>query len=143
MRALARKRWRELWQMRSQALAIALIIASGVATYIISLSTLDSLKLTQSNYYQTYRFAEVFVSLKRAPLSLLERVRDVEGVREAEARVRAQINVEVPGFEDPVTGLLVSLPEDRPPLLNQLHRVRGRMPTPDSPWEVVINEAFA
>ncbi len=143
MRALARKRWRELWQMRSQALAIAMIIASGVATYIISLSTLDSLTLTQSNYYQTYRFAEMFASLKRAPLSLLERVRDVEGVRQAEARVRAQINVEVPGFGDPVTGLLVSLPEDRPPLLNQLHRVRGRMPTSDRPWEVVINEAFA
>jgi len=143
MRALAKKRWRELWQMRSQALAITMIIASGVATYIISLSTVDSLSLTQSNYYQAYRFAEVFASLKRAPLAVAERVREIEGVREAETRVKAQINVEVPGFEDPVTGLLVSLPDDRPPLLNQLHRVRGRMPASDHPWEVVINEAFA
>jgi putative ABC transport system permease protein len=120
-----------------------MIIASGVATYIISLSTLDSLTLTQSNYYQAYRFADVFASLKRAPLSVVQRVRDIDGVREAEARVKAQINVEVPGFEDPVTGLLVSLPEDRPPLLNQLHMVRGRTPASDHPWEVVINEAFA
>jgi putative ABC transport system permease protein len=56
--------------MKGQALAIALVISSGVATFIMSRSTLDSLKLTQSAFYQESRFAEVFASLKRAPESL-------------------------------------------------------------------------
>lgn len=129
--------------MRSQAVAIALIIASGVATYIISLSTLDSLTFTQANYYHSHRFADVFVSLKRAPMSVSARVRALPGVSEAEARVRAQISVEVPGFDDPVTGMLVSLPDERPPSLNRLYMVRGRRPAPDRPWEIVISEAFA
>ncbi len=143
MKALDRKRWRELWQMRGQALAIAMIIASGVATYIISLSTLDSLSLTQSNYYQQYRFADVFASLKRAPFALAERIAAVPGVRETEARVMAQINVEVAGFDDPVTGMLVSLPDEGEPVLNRLFMREGRTPSPDRPYEVVINEAFS
>ena len=43
MTALDKKLWRELWQMRTQALAIALVIVGGVAIFIMSLSTLDSL----------------------------------------------------------------------------------------------------
>ena len=43
MRAIDRKLWRELWGMRLQALAIAMVIVSGVGIFIMSLSTLDSL----------------------------------------------------------------------------------------------------
>ena len=48
MRALDLKLFRDLWHMKGQALAIALVIAGGTATYILSSSTLDSLRTTQS-----------------------------------------------------------------------------------------------
>ena len=48
MRALDRKMLRDLVGMKGQAVAIAMVIASGVATYIMSLSTLDALKATQA-----------------------------------------------------------------------------------------------
>ncbi len=70
MKALDKKLVRELWGMRMQALAIALVIVSGVSIFIMSLSTLDSLFETRENYYRTNHFAHVFTSLKRAPLSL-------------------------------------------------------------------------
>ena len=50
--------------MKGQALAIVLIIASGVTTFIMSISTMQSLKLTQAAFYRDYRFSEVFASLK-------------------------------------------------------------------------------
>ena len=53
--------------MKGQALAIALVVMCGVGTYIMFLTTLGSLRATQDSYYREYRFAEVFVSLKRAP----------------------------------------------------------------------------
>ena len=37
--ALNRKQLRDLWDLRGQALAIAIVIAGGVATYIISFSS--------------------------------------------------------------------------------------------------------
>jgi putative ABC transport system permease protein len=48
MRAIDRKLWRDLWWMRGQAAAIAMVIVSGVATFIMSISTLDSLPMSLS-----------------------------------------------------------------------------------------------
>ena len=74
MTALNRKLVRDLWEMKGQALAICLVIACGVATFVMSLSTLSSLKNTQEAYYDRYRFAHVFAHLKRAPNTLAERI---------------------------------------------------------------------
>lgn len=65
--ALNRKLLRDVWEMRSQALAIALVMAAGVAMYVAYLSNFDSLRRTVDTYYERQRFADVFVSLKRAP----------------------------------------------------------------------------
>ena len=63
MTALDKKLFRDLWGMRGQALAIAAVMASGVATFVMSLSTLASLVYSQQAYYDRYRFAEVFAQL--------------------------------------------------------------------------------
>ncbi len=67
MRALDRKVLRDLARMRGQVLAVALVIASGVAVLVMSLSTLDALRETTRAYYERYRFAQVFAALERAP----------------------------------------------------------------------------
>ena len=74
MKAIDKKLWRELWGMRMQALAIAMVIVGGVSIFIMSLSTLDSLFETRARYYRDHHFAEVFATLKRAPLSLQQRI---------------------------------------------------------------------
>ncbi len=75
MRPLNLKLFRDLWQIKGQALAISMVIAAGVAMYIAYISTFQSLDLTQETYYQRFRFGDVFASLKRAPLRLQERPR--------------------------------------------------------------------
>jgi putative ABC transport system permease protein len=143
MKSIDRKLLRDLWEMRGQALAIAGVIAGGVATFVMSLSTLDSLRLTQATYYQDYRFAEVFSSVKRAPLNLASRIRDIPGVDRVETRVLAPVTVEIEGFADPVTGLLISVPDEGEPLLNRLYLRAGRFVHPSREDEVVISDAFA
>ena len=58
MSALNRKLFRDLWRMKGQVFAILLVIASGVATAIMSISTHDSLRLTRAAFYRDYRFAD-------------------------------------------------------------------------------------
>ena len=70
VRALDRKLLRDLWTMKGQALAIASIIAAGVAMLVMYLSNFESLQRTRAEYYDAARFADVFASLKRAPSSL-------------------------------------------------------------------------
>ncbi|MDX1488486.1 MAG: FtsX-like permease family protein, partial [Acidiferrobacterales bacterium] len=143
MRAINHKLQRELWQMRGQAMAITLVIASGIATYVMSLSALDSLLLTRDIYYRDYRFAEVFASLKRAPESLASRIREIPGVARVETRVVASVTLDVAGFADPVSGLLISVPDFSEPLLDRLYLRQGRMVRPERDDEVLVHETFA
>lgn len=140
---LDRKLLRDLWHMRGQVLAIAAVIMGGVATLVMSLSTYDSLMTTRDRFYAEYRLAEVFALLKRAPETVAERLRTVPGVDRLETRVRAGVKLEVAGFADPITGLLLSVPDSGPSLLNDLHMKRGRRVEPYSSDEVVLSDTFA
>jgi putative ABC transport system permease protein len=143
MRALDRKMWRDLWHLRGQSLAIALVISCGIATYIMFLATLDSLNLTRSTFYEEYRFAQLFTSLKRAPESLRNRILEIPGVAAVETRVVSNINLDIASFGEPVTGRLISIPDHGEPALNNLYLRAGRLPDQGHEDEVVISETFA
>ena len=143
MKALDKKLWRELRNLRMQVLAIAIVIVGGVSIFIMSLSTLDSLFETRARYYSDHHFAQVFASLKRAPLSLARRIGAIPGVDKVETRVVAYVSIDVPGFDDPVSGHLVSLPDNSRGLLNQVYPRRGRLIEPGRDNEVMLSAKFA
>jgi putative ABC transport system permease protein len=120
LRALDRKVLRDLWRLKGQAIAIGAVMAAGVAMLLAYISTFDSLQLTQRTYYERYRFADVFASLKRAPLSLLDRLTDVPGVSLVETRVVADVILDIEGMQEPAIGRLVSAPVPRRAMLNDL-----------------------
>ncbi len=143
MTTLDRKMGRDLLAMKGQAMAIALVILSGVATYVLFANTLKALYGTRDAYYRESRFADLFVSLKRAPESLGARIADIPGVDRIETRVAGRGRLEVPGFPDPVSALLVSIPDGGEPVLNRLYLRKGRLPDPERRDEVVLSEAAA
>ncbi|QAU34525.1 ABC transporter permease [Janthinobacterium sp. 17J80-10] len=143
MKALNRKLWRDLAQMKSQALAIALVVTCGVATFVMFLSTLAALRATQESFYREYRFAEVFATLKRAPESLRQRLQDIPGVGQVETRVVAQVRLDMPDFPQPVAALMVSVPDSGSHGLNALYLREGRLPLAGRPDEVVASAPFA
>ena len=135
------KLFRDLWRLRSQAIAIALVIAAGVGMVIMSFGMIRSLEATRAAYYDVYRFADVFAAVRRAPLSAIATVREIPGVAFAEGRVTAGATLDVAGISEPVSARVHSLPD--PGGLNQLVLRAGRMPDAASLEEVVVNEAFA
>ena len=143
MNVLNRKLLRNLWQLRGQVLAIAIVVASGVAVLVMSLSTLSSLQETAATYYERYRFADVFASLTRAPEQLSERIAGIPGVQYAETRISKLATLDIEGFEEPVIGQLVSIPEQGESVLNRLALLSGRLVLPDHPDEAVLSEPFA
>ena len=135
------KLFRDLWRLRSQAAAIALVIAAGVGMVIMSFGMIRSLEATRSAYYDIYRFADVFAPVRRAPKSAIQSVRAIPGVAYAEGRVSAGAILDVPGIAEPVSARLHSVPNAGG--LNLLVLREGRLPGPHAPGEVVVNEAFA
>lgn len=143
MRILDRKLLRELLQMRGQALAIALVVACGIAALVTAMSAYNSLKLSRATYYDRYRFAQVFAQLKRAPQTLASRIDLIPGVARSHTRVVVEVTLDVPGLTEPAVGRMVSIPEHRMPMLNDLFVRRGRYITRGARHEVLVSEPFA
>jgi putative ABC transport system permease protein len=99
---LQRKLRREMWQQRGQWLAIALVIAGGVSVCLMSLVNVASLEATRDAYYREQVFADVFVTLKRAPRHLHRQIQALDGVSRVSTRIEASARLEVPGYADPV-----------------------------------------
>lgn len=140
---LGTKLRRELWRMRGQVLAIALVIAGGVAVCVMSLVAYSSLNATRELYYQQNQFAEVFAPLKRAPRQVLHRVSEIPGVVRLSARVEAAAKLELPGFTEPVSARVLSVPQSGQPDVNRLFVRQGRLPAPGRNAEAAIVGAFA
>ena len=143
MNTLNRKLLRDLWRLRGQVLAIAMVVASGVAVLVMSLATLNSLQETAATYYERYRFADIFAGVTRAPEQLAKRVAAIPGVQHAETRISKLATLDIAGFAEPVIGQLVSIPEHGESVLNRLALLAGRRMQPDHPDEVVLSEPFA
>jgi len=143
MKSLDRKVWRDLWRMKGQVFAITLVVMSGVATFVMFITTMHSLDLTRNRFYLDYNFADVFVSLKRAPESLKEKIKDISGIHQVETRVSAYVKLDVSGFPEPVTGHIISVPDEGQSMVNRIYMRKGRLADPDKDNEVVISETFA
>jgi putative ABC transport system permease protein len=144
VKALDRKLVRDLLQMKGQVVTIAIVVACGVASFVAALSNYDSLQLSQSEYYAATRFADVFVSLKRAPAALERQIAEIPGVTEVQTRLVYDVTLDLPNLAMPVVGRLISLPiSPAQPRLNLFYLRRGRMPDPQHLDEVAVNEGFA
>jgi putative ABC transport system permease protein len=143
VKALDRKLLRDLWRLRGQMVAIGFVMVAGVATWVAMRGIMEALESTLDSYYAEYRFPDAFAAVRRAPARLEERLRAVPGISQVETRVVTGVSLEVPDFPEPVSGLLVSLPEGRQPELNRLFLRRGRLVAPGREDEVLLNEAFA
>ncbi len=142
MQTLTKKIIREAWQMRFQALAIAMVLMGGVAIFVMSLTTLESLSTSRDRYYEQYNFANVFASLKRAPQTVAQQLAEIPGINQIETRVIAYVSVEVDGFTEPVSAHLLSLPNDSPGILNQIYLNHGRYIDSKTDNEVIISKEF-
>jgi len=142
MRPLNRKLVRDLLAMKGQAFAIAMVVAAGVAMFVMYLSTFDSLYRTRDAYYERQRFGDVFASFKRAPLRVADAIAAIPNVSAVETRVVANVTLDLPGFDEPASGRLVSVPAHRRPLVNDLFLRRGRWIERGRPDEVLASEGF-
>ena len=143
MTTINRKLLRDLRRMRGQAVAIALVVAGGVATLVAALGTVESLQNTRDAFYQRYRFAHVFARARRAPAHLTARIADIPGVMRVDTRISHDVLVDVEGLDEPARGRLLSLPEDGVPALNDIVIRTGRRLRPGHVDEVLVNVRFA
>jgi putative ABC transport system permease protein len=152
MKALDRKLLRDLRLMWSQALTIALVVASGIGGFITALSAVDSLALARDDFYARGRFADVFAAVKRAPDALAETLRRTPGVADVQTSTEMMVRITLEGASDPIVGQLIGIDRRRPPRMNLVTLRSGQAedasmspgrPLPDGAIPAWISETFA
>ena len=143
MSALDHKLLRDLWRIKGQAGAIALVVAVGVLLLVMMSGMISSLEETRRTYYERYRLADVFAPVVRAPQKMLDRIAEIPGVDAVEGRIQGKALVEVAGQAIPVRAQVVSLPPWREARLNGVYLANGRMPQPGRTEEVLLLKSFA
>lgn len=143
MRNLDRKLVRDLLQMKSQSIAIALVIAAGIAVFVMSMCASLTLREGQASFYRNYRFADIFSTVRRCPDSVMHGIRNIPGVSAAETRLVFNVLLDVPDLPEPATARLISVPLSGEQRLNRIYIARGRMIEPERSSEVVVSEMFA
>jgi putative ABC transport system permease protein len=140
---LDRKLLRDINAMRGQVITISLLVAAGVAVFVGAVSTYDSLLSGRDRFYADARFPQIFVALKRAPLSIVTRLNAVAGVAAVEPRIVRDVIVDWPASALPVSARMVSLVQAGEESLARLYLRRGIAPEPGDAGSAAINEAFA
>jgi putative ABC transport system permease protein len=137
------KLWRDLRRMKSQVIAVALVMACGLAMMIMARSLIFSLETTRREYYEANRFSDLFVQLKRAPNSIVSEIGRISGVAAVQPGLSVQVTLDIPDLDEPASGNVRSLPDFESPQLNRLFLRSGRWLTPGARGEVLVGEAFA
>jgi putative ABC transport system permease protein len=147
VKALDRKLLRDLRLMWSQALTIALVVASGVAGFLTSLSAVESLALARDRFYAEGRFADVFAGVKRAPNALEALLRELPGVADVQTTIEQVVRIEIEGTADPIIGQLIGLDARAPARMNRVTVRDGRgladAPSSDAAIPALVSAGFA
>ncbi len=143
MQALTTKLFREVGHLRGQLIAIVVVIACGIANFVTFRAVHSSLTLTQKTFYENSRFADLFLSARRVPESVSDRIRSVGGVAIVETRVVTEVLLDLPGVPEAASGTILSVPDAGQPLLNRLYLRNGRWLSQRAENEVIVSTAFA
>ncbi|MDE2561898.1 MAG: ABC transporter permease [Sphingomonadales bacterium] len=143
MKALDLKLVRDLWRMRGQVMAIALVLAAATATFVLSVGVHGSLSATREAYYARNHFADVFAGMTRAPRSVVDRIAQIPGVQRAEGNIVQYATLDFPDRNVPVRALINSVDEFGRTHLNAITLRKGTLPRPGHVSDAVVDESFA
>jgi putative ABC transport system permease protein len=140
---LDRKLLREARASKGLILAITSLVAVGVMCLIYMRSAYNNLSIAKDQYFAESRLADFWIDLKKAPLAELDEVAAIPGVSEIHPRIFFFATVDLERAEYPLNGLVLSLPDLRQHVINDVVLKRGGYFTERRRNEVLVNDNFA
>ena len=141
--ALNRKLLRDLAARKGALAALLIIVMIGVGCYVGMAAVYRDLDRARAGYYRDYRIADFTVDMKRAPMSVVDRIAALPGVRAARGRVSLGVRLLLDGDDAPIPGRAISMPLDRRPVIDDVLLRSGVWFSAPDAREVILNEAFA
>ena len=136
---------RDILSSRWQFLAVAVVIALGVAIFIGSYGSYQNLRFSYDRTYHELRMADLWFETADAPAAVVGDVAAVEGVAAAEGRLVEDLPVVLPeAGSERMLGRFVTLPAERRPEVNDVKITEGDYFSPVSAeLQVLLETGFA
>jgi len=131
---LTRKLIRQIGRTRGQFASLVAVVAIGIAVYVLMTASYGELHDSLDRYYREYRFGDLLVQVRRAPASVVDVIRGIDGVAAAEGRLMFDARMEVPkspgndGKHTSIKGRIVGVPDVGTVSVNDVKVLSGRRP---------------
>ena len=143
VKTLDRKLLREVRTHLGMLLAVTSIIAVGVANLVMMVSSYMNLSEAKRLYYAQCRMADFSIELKKVPLAELSALAAMPEVAEIRPRIQQYVTVDIDGVAEPLGGQVLSLPDRRRPMIDDIVIRQGSYFSDRRENEVIVNEEFA
>src|SRR5262245_6984126 len=111
--------------------------------FIYMRSAYNNLNLAKAHYYEQCRMADFWIDAKKVPLAELDVLVHLPGISEIRPRISSFATVDLERAEEPLNGMVLSLPDERRPIINDIVLLRGSYFTDRRRNEVIVNDTFA
>ncbi len=142
MSMLDRKLARELYRSKGLLLAITSIVAVGMTCFVSMLSAYHNLQRAKTSYYRTCRMADFWIELKKAPLAEIAILENIPGITQITPRIQFAATVDLEHEPKPINSLVLSLPDKRRAVVNDIVLKEGDYFTDRRQNEVIVNASF-
>ena len=123
---------------------VLLMVASGVALWDATYLSYLNLGKSYERSYERLHMADFTVDMQSAPEQVVGRVLRIPGVMQTEGRYIEDLEVEQKNIDPKrITGRIISIPDKKPPSVNQLLLIRGNMPSAGNKRELLLESGFA
>jgi putative ABC transport system permease protein len=140
---LNRKLRRDMVRSKGMLSAVVAIIALGIMCFVSMVSMYLNLDGARRSYYARSRMADFWIDLKKAPLTELDVIGRVHGVSEFLPRISFLAPVDLEDELKPLSGVVISMPDIRRPLINDILLKSGGYFTEQRREEVIVYDPFA
>jgi putative ABC transport system permease protein len=143
LKTLDRKVRRELKQALGRIVAILCIITTGVACYVEMNTVYHNLVLAKDSYYAQCKMADFSIELKKGPLTEIAAIAELPGVVEIRPRITFFATVDLESKPELINAQVLSLPDRRQAVINDIVLVQGGYFTDRRDNEVIVSDTFA
>jgi putative ABC transport system permease protein len=142
MSALTLKALRDIVAHRGQFLALVVLVAIGITSYVTFQNSARDLQQSLDTAYTTLRLADFNVVALHVPRTAAREIERLPGVAAARVRVVRDVGLDLAEREQ-ASARLITVSVDHPATVNALQLMSGRLPAPAATDEVVLDPKFS
>jgi len=135
-----KKFYRDMGEAKGQFISVLAVVIIGVMFYTGLNSALEGLEGAGYRYFRAYRLADLWGTVYRAPEGVIKRIEEIPGVDMVNGRIQKDVRIDM-GKKGAMVRL-VSMPDTRRDIVNDIQLKSGSYFSPDAANQCIVSESF-